>query len=73
MSKPAKFLKLDKTIELLHHRESRLVRMQSAGGPHWFVLHGGAASCLTRTRLRSSRPDVRGNRDGLFPAIKLTE
>ena len=30
MSKPAKYLRLDKAIDLLHHRDSRLMRMHSA-------------------------------------------
>jgi hypothetical protein len=73
MSKPTKFLKLDKAIELLHHRESRLVRMHSAGGRRWFVLHrrGGPVSDADAIKI-IARPDIRGDRDSPFPNLSQT-
>jgi hypothetical protein len=74
MSKPLpKNLKFDVAIELLHHREARLMRMFTATGQRWFVLakKGGPVSDADAAKI-IQRTDVRGSHDALFPGIDQT-
>jgi hypothetical protein len=74
MSKPKKYLRLDKAIDLLHHSDARLMQMHSAtDGTCWFILHkqGGAISDKDANAILA-RPDVRHQHDGLFPGVSQT-
>jgi hypothetical protein len=80
------YLRLDDATNLLHRKDSRLVRMNSRSGPEWYVVIPGARSRSTSQALKHhggrikdehareilKRPDMVGAEDGLFPGLSQT-
>jgi hypothetical protein len=66
-------LKLDRAIDLLHHKGSRLVKMHTArGGMEWFILPAGGIISTQDAATILARPDIRGQKDCLFPGLDQT-
>jgi hypothetical protein len=61
-----------RAIDILLHRDGRLVEMHSGCGREWFILPGGGRVKPTDAFKIVGRPDIIGNEDGLFPGVSQT-
>jgi hypothetical protein len=72
-SKQPKYLRLDRAIELMHHRDARLALMHvTGGGKEWFVLPKGGPVKSADAEKILARPDICAMEDGLWPGLSQT-
>jgi hypothetical protein len=68
----SRYLPYDKAVMLMHHKGTRMTRMNTRTGPQYFVLpHGGPIKTEDAEKILS-RPDISGQKDCLFPGLDQT-
>jgi hypothetical protein len=66
------FLQLDKAVTLMHHKDTRMVKMHTQSGMQWYVLPRGGRIKPEDAKKILARPDIRGMEGSLFPGLSQT-
>jgi hypothetical protein len=72
LPKGGRWLGFDQAVLLLHRKDTCMAKMHSPVGPHWFVLPGGGYVKPEDAEKILKRPDIRGQKDALFPGLDQT-
>jgi hypothetical protein len=72
LPKGGRWLRPDNSVMLMHRKDTRLARMNTVHGPQWVILpHGGYVKPEDAEKILQ-RPDIRGQKDCLFPGLDQT-
>jgi hypothetical protein len=66
------YLRLDRAIDHLHHRDARMVKMHTPSGMEWFILPRGGRVKTADAEKILARPDICAQEDCLFPGLGQT-
>jgi MOSC domain-containing protein YiiM len=64
-------LRLNKALDLLHRKDSRIMLMHTKDGPEFYVVPGGRVRADDAQKILA-RPDIVPFDDGLFPGNSQT-
>jgi hypothetical protein len=70
--KPVQYLPLNRAIDLLHRKDSRMVKTHTTAGKEWFIWPKGLPLKPDDAEKILARPDIRAMEDGLFPGLSQT-
>jgi hypothetical protein len=67
-----RYLNFDQAIMLLHRKDVRMAKMNTNAGPQFFIFPGGGRVKPDDVEKILKRPDIRGQKDCLFPGLDQT-